>query len=307
MLTDLNKLKGIDFSKKYIENHEDLDNYVTSFFMQESKEYVNLEDYQDIENVECIDDTDFITSYVSYLMYGGSGEELAFKSKHIRFTEGLEILHSNLRVDDLKKILRKYNLKVSGNKMELISRIEENLSAEQLKEELPGGSPASEYVLTEKGLKYLEKYELHWYKQWIPPQFSEKEFILLCEKNPQYTSEEILFCLLYQDWININSNDINEDDFEQVITFNSHSRSFIASDVIEDIEMTCALLRKNLEDSYSISMPADCNDILYLSRIYRSLDRYDLALEVVNGFIDVYDDRIPAVLEERERILKNIK
>lgn len=39
-----------------------------------------------------------------------------------------------LKVDELKDILRKFNLKVSGNKADLIKRIEENITPEQLTE-----------------------------------------------------------------------------------------------------------------------------------------------------------------------------
>lgn len=307
MLTDLNKLKGIDFSKKYVEinNYEDFYEYDMLMYQKEMVEYVDLENYSNIKDAEAITDIDFITSYVSYLMYGGAGDEIAIKSQHIRFTEGLEILRYNLRIDDLKKILRKYNLKVSGNKNELISRIEENLSKEQLKKELPAGSFASEYVLTEKGVEYIKKYGMHWYKRFAPPQFSDDEFILLCEKNQQYTHEEILFCLVYQDWLIINLDELDEYVEDDMINTVLHSRYFIASDVIWDIEMTCALLQKNLETSLFAPVE-NRQDVLFLSRIYREENKYDLALEAVNKFIEVYGDTIPAVLKEKEIILNKI-
>ena len=33
-----------------------------------------------------------------------------------------------------------------------------------------------------------------------------EEFLLICEKNPQYTPEDILFCLCYQNWIQYGKN-----------------------------------------------------------------------------------------------------
>ena len=252
MLTDLNKLKGIDFSKKYIEinSYEDIYIYDSLSCQQEMKEYADLENFKDVKNAKDITDVDFITAYVSYLIYGlGSGKDLAIKSKHIRLNEGLEILHTNLRVEDLKIILRKYNLKVSGKKNELISRIEENLSREQLKEELPAGCFASEYILTKKGIKYIKKYDMHWYKRWVPPQFTDEEFILLCEKNPQYHPEEILFCLLYQDWIILNSKDFDEDDWDTLFNITLALRSWVAVDVLNDDKLAEELLRKNYEEA----------------------------------------------------------
>ena len=108
MLTDLNKLKGIDFFFFFFEinSYEDIYIYDSLSCQQESREYADLEDFKDVKNAEDITDVDFITAYVSYLIYGlGSGEDLAIKSKYIRLNEGLEILHTNLRVEDLKIIV----------------------------------------------------------------------------------------------------------------------------------------------------------------------------------------------------------
>lgn len=79
MLTDLDKLTGIDFSKKYVEinSYEDICYYDGLSCQQEMKEYADLEDYQDIENAEDVTDINFITSYVSHLIFG-LGQLLTF-------------------------------------------------------------------------------------------------------------------------------------------------------------------------------------------------------------------------------------
>lgn len=258
MLTDLDKLTGIDFSKKYVEinSYEDICYYDGLSCQQEMKEYADLEDYQDIENAEDVTDINFITSYVSHLIFGlGPGKDIAIRSKHIRLNEGLEILRTNLRVEDLKTILRKYNLKVSGKKNELISRIEENLSPEQIKEELPAGCSAREYILTKKGVAYVEKYKAHWYKRWVPPQFTDEDFIVLCEKNSQYAPEEILFCLLYHEWVIINLKDLDGDDWDIIFNITLGLRSYVAADILYDDRMASELLRKNVEEAsrYGVS------------------------------------------------------
>lgn len=58
-----------------------------------------------------------------------------------------------LKVDELKNILRKHSLSTSGKKAELIQRIKNNISSEQLTAEL--GSHNKKYALTEKGKEAL--------------------------------------------------------------------------------------------------------------------------------------------------------
>ena len=59
------------------------------------------------------------------------------------------------KVSEIKEILKKYDLKVSGRKYELIERIKANLTEKQIKEDFPG----SYYVLTDKGRKLVKKNE----------------------------------------------------------------------------------------------------------------------------------------------------
>ena len=59
------------------------------------------------------------------------------------------------KVDDLKKYLRANNLPVSGNKVNLISRIVENININKLKVDF---SLESYSVLSDKGVKIIKKY-----------------------------------------------------------------------------------------------------------------------------------------------------
>ena len=55
-------------------------------------------------------------------------------------------------MNEIKDVLRKYDLKVSGRKNELINRIHENLTPEQAKEEFP----VTSYVITKKGQDFIK-------------------------------------------------------------------------------------------------------------------------------------------------------
>lgn len=140
MLTDLSKLKGFDFSKKYFEinNIYDYSEIVEYLIQLDEKRFDKgpFVDYSKIENIEDIGDSDeSISDYVEVLMYAkidyattwNEAAKLAKRSGHIKY-DCIDTLHHNLIGGELQKILRTYGLKVSGRKSELISRIEENLS-----------------------------------------------------------------------------------------------------------------------------------------------------------------------------------
>ena len=57
------------------------------------------------------------------------------------------------KMDDLKKVLKKHDLMVSGTKDELLQRLGENLSEEELKKAFPKKS----LKVTDKGLEFIEK------------------------------------------------------------------------------------------------------------------------------------------------------
>lgn len=226
MLTDLTKLKGIDFSKKYIEFNTIDDFYDYDALMMQQDEYPNIDvNFEYIDNIEHVKDIDVISCYVICLIdteissWWDDDEitKLAVRSGHIKYSSGLDTLHNGkLLVPDLRVILTKYNLKVSGRKSELISRIEDNLSVEQLNKELPEKGVGSAYVLTKKGEEFIDKYDMHCYKIHVPAHFTREEFLLLCELNPQYSPEEICCCLWKQPWISIDKNKFTKDELYEM-------------------------------------------------------------------------------------------
>lgn len=67
----------------------------------------------------------------------------------------------NYNVSDIKKVLKKYKLKVSGKKEELIKRISENLSPDEINKEFENNT----FVLTQDANKFLKENEyLIYYK-----------------------------------------------------------------------------------------------------------------------------------------------
>ena len=69
----------------------------------------------------------------------------------------LEVIFEAYKVIDLKNILRENNLKVSGKKSELISRIISSIEVEKLK----GYIHDDFYEITTKGTEYIKKYEYY--------------------------------------------------------------------------------------------------------------------------------------------------
>ena len=68
-------------------------------------------------------------------------------------------------MDDLKKVLKKHDLMVSGTKEELLQRLGENLSEEELKKAFPKKS----LKVTDKGLEFIEKNKYVFFYDQITP------------------------------------------------------------------------------------------------------------------------------------------
>ncbi|WP_298502160.1 SAP domain-containing protein [uncultured Methanobrevibacter sp.] len=227
MLTDLSELKGFDFSKKYFEINNIYDYYEIREYLTQLDEYKFDEgpfvDYAKIEDIEDIGDSKgSISDYVEILIYAkeyyattwNEAAKLAKRSGHIKY-DCIDTIHHNLLVVDLQKILKTYDLKVSGRKSELISRIEENLSIEQIEEVFPENSPKGIYVLTKKGEKFLEKYSVYWFK-FEPSNFTPEEFEVICKNNSQYSAEEIYYCITHQPWIKIDESKFNNKELKEM-------------------------------------------------------------------------------------------
>lgn len=70
--------------------------------------------------------------------------------------DGIETSLQHLKIIELKKLLKKYNLQTKGNKNELILRLLENLTYDELDAEVP----QRYYILTEKGVSVVQNNEL---------------------------------------------------------------------------------------------------------------------------------------------------
>ena len=125
-------------------------------------------------------------------------KELALYNNHIKEGSGMAILkYTNVLKSDLKVVLKKYNLPVSGTNATLIKRIENNLTINQINQEFPG----SRYILTDDGINFCKNsYAYFNIIHCIPFNFTIDEYILLCELNKDVSPEEILFCLAAEDW-----------------------------------------------------------------------------------------------------------
>jgi hypothetical protein len=87
--------------------------------------------------------------------YGANTDSLlekALKNNHLVKSDPLYNVEK-AKVNEIKEILKKYDLKVSGRKRELIERIKTNLSEKDIKSNFQG----SYYVLTDKGRDIVKK------------------------------------------------------------------------------------------------------------------------------------------------------
>ena len=98
-------------------------------------------------------------------------------------------------VQDLKAVLAEHELKTSGKKQELIQRLLENLSTDELKELFPVGV----YQLTEKGAKELEKYSLYKANDYYGLGLSYYRLMKEKASTPDSSDEDILIRLLSRD------------------------------------------------------------------------------------------------------------
>jgi thiol-disulfide isomerase/thioredoxin len=145
-------------------------------FCQECGNKINSLEYQEIKNEEdnskdeSIDFTYIIfleradghregTAFPRYFKYEYDTNpnillEKALKNNHLSKSKPLYNIEK-AKVSEIKEILKKYNLKVSGRKNELIDRIKINLTEKEIKDNFPG----SYYVLTDEGRKIVKKNE----------------------------------------------------------------------------------------------------------------------------------------------------
>lgn len=114
---------------------------------------------------------------------------------------------NNLKLTDIKKVLKAHNLKVSGKKDELIERLSENLSQDELKKYFK----PSMYLLTDNGLEFLNinNYLIYYNKNTeVNVCISPSDFNDLFD-NHNYSQKEI--CEILMNYFNVEfTNQLNK-------------------------------------------------------------------------------------------------
>ena len=157
----------------------------------------NLEDKNNPSKYDYIFEELPNTRYLKYKFFN-----LANNLDHIKNCHGLGVIKKSL-VPDIRIVLRKYGLKVSGSKKDLINRVKENLTIDIINKEFPGDA----YCLTEKGKEFLNEFDYYLY--YINNVISFKEYIEICELNPELSTFDILITIydnLIRKYIEINAN-----------------------------------------------------------------------------------------------------
>ena len=126
-----------------------------------------------------------------------SVQSIALKNNHIEYSNSSDLLE-DYTVDKLKNVLRKYGLKLTGNKNDLIERIKENFTDDVINNEFPDRL----FTLTDEGKKYLEdNYYLAEFYHALPKNFSLEEFDIICNENHDIFPDEIISCLVNEEWL----------------------------------------------------------------------------------------------------------
>lgn len=128
--------------------------------------------------------------------------DLAINLDHIKNCHGLGVLEE-ASTSDIKEVLKKNGLEVGGRKKTLINRVKENLTIDIINKEFPGDA----YGLTEKGKEFLDEFDYYLY--YIDNVISFKEYIEICELNPELSTFDILITIydnLIRKYIEINAN-----------------------------------------------------------------------------------------------------
>ena len=120
---------------------------------------------------------------------------------------------SNYTISDIKKVLKKYNLKVSGKKDELIERISQNLSDEEISREFENRT----FVLTPEAEKFLEenKYLVYYDKNDLSTSISLEKYESLFKKAKITGS---IYDVLYSYYADLINEDVNNKQWHQYRT-----------------------------------------------------------------------------------------
>lgn len=211
-LEKLSNNEKIEFKKEYFDEMNKINRKIENeFYKYQSKNNSQEIDFNNLNNSLSK------SEYVKYLMnissdskaeyvmrykipndYGNlkSFQTAALNHGHIQFGNSKDTL-SYYTVSQLKRVLKKYELKLEGNKNNLMDRIKDNLSDEIVNKEFP----KKYYSITEKGQEYIEKYEYLTNTSDLPANFTIDEFEEICSLNPNFRPEDILKCLYEENWI----------------------------------------------------------------------------------------------------------
>lgn len=164
LLSDVEQIDKREYISTYI-------NVGVYDFIRIFNENKNIDLTNSIINI----DYEFTTNYIKNLVIkeGYISNELNSKEK--------EDYLNNLKVNELKEILKKNNLTLTGNKAELISRIMEYVPSHFFNKK--------EYYITEKGFEFMENHEeINFYNQFLKD-FYYYEFNQFISENKEKMNE----------------------------------------------------------------------------------------------------------------------
>ena len=285
VLTDLGKLKGIDFSKKFVTTDDIKPNDLKSL---ENDYYNSL--FLDLPNIINVDSKidevndlnykllyfsllnelngDFEGAHIDYdvhrlqdrIQFKNNVIDVAMYNNHLKYANEKDKLSNEVtperiesfcKNEDKKDILRKYNLKVSGNTEELVNRLMENLTEEQLNYEFPIDKSNFKFIITEKGTEFINDNIMFRYINYLPFNFTFEEYQLLCTQNQQFTPEEILFCLCYQNWLKMGKSTIrSKDKLKKIDNFNAGYKIELVQVFYNNPEFIIPLYEKIISEGY---------------------------------------------------------
>lgn len=213
-------------------------------------------------------------------------KEVALSKGHIIDGKGVGILRFRTSVKELKDVAERYGLKKSGTKQVLINRIEDNLTVDEINKEFNG----SRFILTPEGERFLKKFDNYNFKyfQSLPECFDPIELDILCQENPQYSIEDIVFAIVKEDWCIIeNPDNVSKSGLDSLI-FNIHQKRYFLAQAFEKdfperaIELYESCLFEQLNLHY----------LERLSKLYHKHGMSDRELEFLSILIDNADELV---------------
>lgn len=232
---------------------------------------------------------------------------------HIIDGKGIGILKFKTKNREMKKVLGKYGLSKTGNTEKLINRILDNLSSEEINKEFSG----HRFILTSEGEEILNNFNRYQeclsYIHTLPSNFTGKEFIKICEMNPQYDIEDIIFSIVMNNWIIIEDENLFSKDALNHITHEcSINKLTLGKKLTKNSPNKAEIL---LVDAMTISSYILFPDIKQLCNSYHKQKKYDEELNFINlicekakkGLIEIrkFDSQESDWLDKRKNTLYN--